>query len=53
MLVDRLIFELLTLDQDGNLGTDPLMDTIANIKNVCWFLDGFRYFAKFPFGLEI
>ena len=50
MLVDRLIFELLTLDQDGNSGTDPLMDTIANIKR---FLDRFRYFEKFPFGLEI
>ena len=29
------------------------LDTTANIKNVCWLLDGFGYFAKFPFGLEI
>ena len=29
------------------------LDKIANIKNVCWVLDGFGYFAKFPVGLEI
>ena len=53
MLVDGLIFELLTLDQDGISELILKLDTIANIKDVCWFFDGFRYFAKFLLGLEI
>ena len=46
MLMDMLSFEFFTFDQARILGTDP------SIKNVCWVLDEFGYFPKFPVGLE-
>ena len=53
MLVDRLIFELLTLDQGGISRTDPLLGYSSKYQECLLVFDGLGHFAKFSFGHEI
>ena len=49
MLVDRLIFELLTLDQDGISGTDPSIGYNSKYQDCLLVVRWIWIFCKVPF----